>query len=456
MLDRRDLEAAWPADEPPSGFSERVVAELLAERRAKRRRAYAGAALAVAAAAAVLVLVLWPRADLGAGERVASTRTEVALGARAMAVLEPAARISWQASNVKQPAGDVFYRVEPGTPFVVETPAGVVTVTGTCFRVRVRPASEEDTMKRREGLKLGAAGVLGALAVVTVYEGKVKLSHAGQDVGLVAGESGRLDGSGARKLEGAGELGDAEAALALTPEDRKEYAAANDELARDISDLNRRLRGVEKQKAELEQKLQTAREKLAAVADGAAPRTRHEFDLTEEDWSELAKDGTVKFRVPCFRSGGWSPSPETLNELGLAPDDGSAISDAYQKSNSRLWATIRPLCLRAIGKEDVVDTLGPDTCLHVVVDMARKQDSAAASEAMRQVGEIRAGLRPAPAPGTPMHPVLEIFLALTGEQPRFQADLAESLGPDEARRLAFGDGMCTSTSTFGGPGPRKP
>ena len=34
---------------------------------------------------------------------------------------------------------------------------------------------------------------------------------------------------------------------------------------------------------------------------------------------------------------------------------------------------------------------------------------------MRRVGEIRAGQPPMPAPNEPMHPVLKMFLAVTGE-----------------------------------------
>ena len=244
----------------------------------------------------------------------------------------------------------------------------------------------------------------------------------------------------------------AERALAIASVDRGDYVKANDELARDIAELNRRLRSIETEKKNLQSKLEAAR----AVADGGTPRTRSEFDLDQDDWSALAKDGTVKYRVPCFRSGGWTPKPETLDALGLAPHDADALRDAYTKSNTRMWDTIRRLCVQAIGKEDIVDVLGPDTCTHVIVDMARKKDGEAAKEAMRQVAEIRAGLRAPPAPGEPMNPTLEVFLTLTGELPRFEADLAQSFGPEEAHRLAYSADMCASHSTFGGPGPRKP
>lgn len=449
-MDPRDLERAWPADEPPSDFAERVVARALAERRparSSRKLAWLGAGLAAAAAIALFFAL---RAPVASGELAASARAEIAIGERATAVLEPGARLAWRGDVVTQSAGDVFYRVEPGAPFRVETPAGEVTVLGTCFRVQTRSSAKESSDMNKKGV-ISAAGsaALGALAVVTVYEGRVGISHAGERVELSAGQSGQLDARGARRLEG-GALGEAERALAT--EDRKDYANANDRLAGDIADLNRRLRLVEKEKGELEDELRLA----LAAADGAAPRDRSEFDLNQEDWEKLAEDGTVKYRVPCFRPNGWTPSADTLDRLGLSPDDATTLADAYQRSNDRVWKTIRKLCVAAIGKEDVVDTLGPDTCTHVIVDMERKRDREAASEAMRQVAEIRAGKRPPPAPGEASSPTLEAFLALTGELSQFETDLAQSFGPEEAHRLAFSDEMCAGQSTFGGPGPRKP
>jgi hypothetical protein len=108
-----------------------------------------------------------------------------------------------------------------------------------------------------------------------------------------------------------------------------------------------------------------------------------------------------------------------------------------------------------MGNLEVVEKIGPDTCIHLVVDQTRDKDKGATQEAMRQVGEIRAGLRPMPGPNEPVHPVLKMFLALTGEMKLFEGDLAQSLGPEEAHRVAYADGMCMGHSTFGGS-PRQP
>lgn len=56
-------------------------------------------------------------------------------------------------------------------------------------------------------------------------------------------------------------------------------------------------------------------------------RTRNDFDLDQADWGELAKNGTIKFAVPCTRPSG-ELSTEKLVSLGLTPDDAPAIAQA--------------------------------------------------------------------------------------------------------------------------------
>lgn len=452
-MDLRRLEDAWPVDEPPRDFAERVTARALAERRpAPRRRARIWLAAVAVAAAAALVFALSSERGMGSGGHEALARTELSLGARARVVLEAGAKLRWSDDVVTQSEGEIFYRVEPGARFVVKTPAGDVSVLGTCFRVRVGTATAkgDGEVKRRElGMAAGGAA-LAALAVITVYEGKVQLSHASGRVTLAAGEAGKLGPDGAKKLDPT-ELASAEKSLEERPSG---LAQANENLASDIADLNRRLKSVEKEKGKLESELADAERALALRADGGKPRSRHEFDLDQDDWTELAKDGTIKYRHPCFKPNGWNPDAEKIAELGIAPDDVPAIDAAYKRSYERTWKSIRPLCAKAIGNPEVADVLGPDTCTHVVVDTLRRQDGSGVSEAMRQVAEVRAGQRPAPS-GKDVHPVYELFWTLTGAMSAFETDLAESLGPEEAKRLAYSKHLCAGHSTFGGPGPRS-
>jgi hypothetical protein len=144
-----------------------------------------------------------------------------------------------------------------------------------------------------------------------------------------------------------------------------------------------------------------------------------------------------------------------VKTLGLAPGDAPMLKEIYKKSNERTWTTLRPLCAAAVGSESVADKIGPDTCIHLILDIAHEKDRDSSSEAMRQVGEIRAGLRPAPAAGDNQHPVVKMFLTLTEEMKSFEGDLAQQVGPEDAHRISFSDGLCARRSTFGGPGPRS-
>lgn len=456
-MNTEDLEDALPVDEPAADFAQRTVAAAREARvRRKQRRIATGVATVALAAAAVLVVMLPALRGPAPGSAHAAARQEVRVAERGVAVLEPGARIAWRKGEVEQAAGDVFYRVEPGDSFRVNTPAGTVEVVGTCFRVRLGTSPEHGGHEvNKKAVAVGSAVAITAL--VLVYEGRVQLLGAKAQVALGAGEVGRLTSDGAEKLDPES-AARAQAALddeANESSDKIDLSRANDALAGDIANLNRRLRKLEQAKSKLEAQLTTAQTELARRTDGKAPRSRDEFDLDQEDWAELAKTGTIKYRLPCVRKGGWKPPAERLDEFGLSPADAETIHLVYQRSFDRLWPPIRKLCAQAIGKDDVVDVLGADTCTHLIVDLARRADGKAASEAMRQLTEVRAGLRPAPDAAVGENPVYRLFFGLTGEMKAFEADLAESFGPDEAKRLAYGGGFCGGSSTFGGPGPRE-
>lgn len=493
-----DLDA-WEPRLPPADFAERVLARIASDdagvadarpepgadpaapraegrgapevarvgpRRARRWAAIGGGVAALALAAAVLVRIAAPPAR---GEAIARERVEVAIGSRALAVLEPGASVRWDGDDVVQGRGDVFYRVEPGSRFVVHTPAGDVAVEGTCFAVKVRPLGEEEgreeegreeaAMVKRD-VKAGAVGAaLSALAFVAVYEGKVRVSHANERVELRAGESAQA-GPGGVKLTGAtadGEKAFDQDVAASASADDEPFGAANRNLVRQIGEYRARLEAITAQKTDLEAKLKRSEENLAASQDGAPSSLKHDFDLSPEDWRELAKDGTIKYQLPCFKKRGeaWSPSPEKLNALGLTPDDAEVLKRAYERSNERVWSALKPLCAEAIGSADVAEKVGPEICVHLVLDHESERDGSATKQAKREVGEIRAGLRPAPGPREPAHPVLKLFLAATGEMKSFEGELAQSFGPEEAHRIVYSDELCMGSSTFGGSRPKK-
>lgn len=450
MSDREDPipidETSWPAASPPASFASRVVAEVARRKAARARRgryAVAAAAVLTLAAAWALVPRATPRGEIGA-----EARTEAKIGDRALVVAEPGAHLTFVGDDVTQDRGDVFYRVEPGARFTVHTPHGDVAVRGTCFRVRVDARSEQGEGAMAITARDAKSSLVGALVVgattVGVYEGKVAVSHAGQHLDLVAGEGVRASAAGLERTTANGAL----AAEGTTGDDGADRAAAaSGDVAAVVRSYRARLDALEAQRKGLEGRLNEAEARLAK-GDAAAPQ-KSDFDLGPEEWREMAKRGSVKYRVPCDKPD-YTPSASTLNELGLAPDDAEPIRDAYARSRERLKSSIRPVCLEMLGNKELVDKLGPDKCAHLVVQLAMATDEGATGEAMADVGAIRAGDKAPPPQGAKVHPVTRVFLALTGEPAAFEADLAKSFGPEEAHRIVWSDGLCLSKSSWGG------
>lgn len=294
-------------------------------------------------------------------------------------------------------------------------------------------------MKSRDLAAGGVGAALAALVVVTVYEGKERLARENPSLVVEAGQPGKLDAHRAQPTEEPA-LGAAEPAL-LARRGGTEAASSRTLPPRIDApgDSPRKLEDLEREKQDLRAQLQVLEEELARQAPA---RTRSEWDLDQEDWRQLAAKGHVKFRLPCLMPGGeswkgWPPSE--LDQLGLNPEDGQIIADAHRRSNERIWAVLRPLCLDAVGSEEVSSALGGLGCLQAINKKARSADPEAARAARQLVADVRAGLRPEPQ-GEPQHPVFESLMAMTGEMQRFEADLAEEFGPEEAKRIAWGPG----------------
>jgi hypothetical protein len=463
-MDRERLEQAWPVDEPSPGFAARVVQHALAEapskptdgrgssgttsswRRVSAWRLWRPVASGLGLALATALIFWWARGARDIGERTVIARSEVTIGKRAVAVLEPQASISWSGEQVTQSEGDVFYRVERGLqPFSVVTPAGQIEVLGTCFRVQLRPQAQGEGVRGKPA------------AIVSVYEGKVRLMHGEDSLELRAGESGQIDAEGSRPI------GERQLWELSRPAGSGAAARSGAEHTPDLASLRSQLAGLESEKHDLEQQVRTLEGGLVEASEATprkGPKGRmdpHDFDLDQADWKALAAEGRVNYLVPCLSPKGqaWSPDERALSNLSLSPEDGQLLAEAYRRSNDRLWATVRPLCVKAVGSEAVVDLLEGITCMQIVTSMARAADRQAADDAFRRVAEVRAGLQPMPDPAEPQHPVFAGLWAMTGEMDRFEADLTESFGPDEAKRLAW-EGGCKNVQTLGVGPARDP
>ncbi len=307
-------------------------------------------------------------------------------------------------------------------------------------------------------MKEGAIGAaIGAAALVTVYEGKVALSpagHGGDAVTLTAGESARADGRGVARV---GSTDGSQDALGATG-DGDPLLAANANLADSVREYKRRLERIEAQKATLDKQLADAQRKLReSERDGKAGEERSSYDLTPADWKELAEEGTVRARFPCIRANDKDHDMSELAKLGLPPQDGPVLQTALAASRARIWATIKPLCVSAlVGDTVAAEKLGPSTCEDLIRETAQT-NGADVDEEMRAVAEMRAGTRPIPADGGDA--VTKVMLLLTGEASRVEKEIAAQIGPDDAKRLVFGDDTpaCWSNSSWtSGPKPKVP
>lgn len=211
-------------------------------------------------------------------------------------------------------------------------------------------------------------------------------------------------------------------------------ASANANLAASLQECDRRLAELGERPVERVQPAPSA-----APADSRG-RRRERAALTTEDWERMAESGVVAVRVPCIRDTPWSPSDRVADRLGLAPGDTETIKEAYAASNKRLTDAIRPLCAQVLGGNDAADKVGASQCIDVINNAARKGDADGTKAALARVAEVQAGKREASKPGGPA--IEQLATILTGESKTFESELAQKLGPDEAKRLASAPEMC--------------
>lgn len=151
----------------------------------------------------------------------------------------------------------------------------------------------------------------------------------------------------------------------------------------------------------------------------------------------------MKVRWSCFYQKGWQPSPDVLAELGLTPADGPALAGAVERSYFRVWTVLEPLCASIVGNPELAHRLGVRVCSSSINESAVE----AAERDRKMVGEVRAGLRSEPKQGD-LDPYAKQMLTLSAEMKNFERDLAASLGPETARRVAYDKslGMCSGTA----------
>jgi hypothetical protein len=216
--------------------------------------------------------------------------------------------------------------------------------------------------------------------------------------------------------------------------------AANANLVSSLQECNRRLAGAGQPRV------------AAPVATPTpAPSSSGRFrgrrgEPAKADWERFAQEGIVPYNIPCIRDTPFTPSERQLDRLGLAPHDGEVLRDAYAKSNQRMMAQIQPLCARVLGTVELANRVGASACMSAIIDGARRENADKMQQALVRVAEVNSGKRQAPK-GEGLDPVEALLLGFAAESKAFEGDLAASLGPEDAKRIAGGRGLCSERGT---------
>ena len=474
----------WPAPQPPSGFAERATARFLSETATapdtestveastdppRRTRGlvfvFAGGALAVAAA-----VTLWfarPTPSTAAADSVVTQAMQtIIMSDRAVAVAGPGTSLRWAVDAdgegvVEQDRGSVFYRVADGGAFEVKTPAGTISVTGTCFEVETRP------MQLRSGLKAATVGAaLAGAIVVTVYEGGVVLANDHGDIELGPGQRALADiDSAPRRWDGGadddapGSRGPGEAATAADSQGavaqvrRQERAleqahaqqltseAEIEKLRRQVADLG----GSPGEPSAAELKVR-ARKCASQGRGGECPF----LDPDPETLREMARCASVKVDFPGFLDNVESPEVAGYaRNLGITdPKEVAALQAAadahYDQFNDRL----RKIFLELGGDAEMAQDASAATMESYIGDQL---DRELMGDVQRRIAEERAGLREPPADLAALSIEEQSFRLQAGLGNQFEAHLAEHLGAGRARELRrVNDGWPGSTSVQSG------
>ncbi len=448
--EEREALDAFVAPEPPADLAARVLARAAAEARPEagaQLRPGRRPALRWVALAAGLIVVLG--LAFGASRLLRSSRrgdvelaerTTLDLGGRATAVAEAGSALAWRvslggAARIEQRAGNVFYRVERGGPFVVETPLGAVEVQGTCFRVEV-----SEMRASRASLIGAAAGAAVATAVlVTVYEGKVVTAAGGARTAVAAGQAARLESGRAPQLlagEGTGKSAGGEA------EDRRGSAALS------LPELRERNQALSREAQRLRGELEVLQQKLRDTT-GQARQTKT-FDLSKEELKAMADRCELRWDMPSLSSDAPQVPSSHRKELGLNATEVDAVNKILAEHHRQAKEQLRKLYVEVTGDSKIADSLSPEALRKEIEDKSTRDET---KQVFQRLARERAGLQAPPASLAGTSPVERLYRMLTTAGDRVEAAVGAQLGPDLAHRYreakgGFGD---QNRSSYGCP-----
>jgi hypothetical protein len=428
----RELLAAWTVERPPADLVDRALT-----RRARRMKWIgAGAALAAAVVAAFAWMLF--RGEVR-GSRRAVERETIALGGRAIAVLEAGTELAWVIdrtgrAELEQRSGNVFYRVERGGEFIVHTPRGDVRVLGTCFRAEV-----EDMMASSAGLiGAGIGAALAATVVVTVYEGKVVTASPDGEVVVAAGEAVALEANKPvkKRMTKPPEAAVGLDARALAPPPELPEGLS-------VAELYARHRALAKEAFALKKENAAMREQLTR-----AEASDRMYDFDAATLQQMAAKCELRWDMQPLKPTPQTMSAEDVDKMKMSEEERATVDRVLAEDHQRLLKGITALYVEVTG-DAATGSLAPGAMFEEIVDKAPKGEI---QRVFFQLSHERAGLLPAgdPAKGSAWE---RAFRMMVGAGDALEASLVKELGPDTARALRdlHGGWMARTRSTAGCP-----
>lgn len=414
-----------------------------------RRGGVVAVVAAVTALAAAVLFFMWPVADgPSRGSIDAQRRETIAIGDRAVGVAEAGSTLSWNVAasgetRVRQQEGSVFYRVDAGETFEVATPAGTITVTGTCFTVELRAMNS----KTKTLVSAGVGATLATAILLTVHEGSVVLANDEGDLEVRAGQSAKARAGRAPAFDDEGdhesEAGPPATYETLVAENKQQRV----QLRKLTAALERRTEADDSPEPVVDRndpayRLEVARE--CAVNGGCDSKLW--LDPSPEELRELANCGRVLVDTPSFMVGrDFFPPGHIIEAAGLSEAEAGRYAAIAEEFYGRRGHNYAELAHELGVPAELVGRLDP-VQLRGIVQSVIDNDT---HDAMRQrTADERAAISTAPPIEEQSAGERAIRLDF-GLGSDFERTLGEEFGADAAAEMRAAGGGWSNKSSMG-------
>ena len=233
---------------------------------------------------------------------------------------------------------------------------------------------------------------------------------------------------------------------------------ANANLVRQLAELNARAQRLEADKVAADAR---AAERQAAPSPLAVPR---------DEWTRMREAKTLRLRTPCSSWSGRArvslrtPSHTRLSigghgglasmraeAAGLAPEELTAVEDAYKRAHARTWTKMRPACTDVVYERSEA----PDNDAERLATCANRKLHVRAQQtqrAMDRVAELRAAGAGVDRTTTDEERILG---ALAESSETLAEELVHALGREKAARAVDYGIVCLDETTYMAERPRS-